>query len=79
MRVPLPIIKNLGAVLFYDGGNVYQNINFRQFIDNYTSTVGFGVRYNTPVGPVRFDIGQNLNPVTGIRATQYFVTLGQAF
>jgi outer membrane protein assembly factor BamA len=79
MRVPTPIIKNLGVVLFYDGGNVYQNINLRQFIDNYTNTVGFGVRYNTPVGPVRFDIGQNLNPVTGIRSTQYFVTLGQAF
>jgi outer membrane translocation and assembly module TamA len=41
--------------------------------------VGFGVRYNTPVGPVRFDIGRNLDPVTGFRATQFFVTLGQAF
>jgi outer membrane protein insertion porin family len=79
MRFPLPIIKNLGAVLFYDGGNVYQNINFRQFIDNYTNTVGFGIRYNTPVGPVRLDFGQNLNPVTGQKSTQYFVTLGQAF
>ena len=79
MRFPLPIIKNLGAVLFYDGGNVYQNINLRQFIDNYTNTVGFGIRYDTPVGPVRFDVGQNLNPMTGLRSTQYFVTLGQAF
>lgn len=79
MRFPLPVIKNLGAVLFYDGGNVYQNINFRQFLDNYSNTVGFGIRYNTPVGPVRFDIGQNLNPVTGLKSTQYFVTLGQAF
>jgi outer membrane protein assembly factor BamA len=79
MRFPLPIIKNLGAVLFYDGGNVYQNINLRQFIDNYTNTVGFGIRYNTPVGPVRFDIGQNLNPVTGQKSSQFFVTLGQAF
>ena len=79
MRFPLPIIKNLGAVVFYDGGNVYRNINLRQFLDNYTNTVGFGIRYNTPVGPVRFDIGQNLNPVTGQKSNQYFVTLGQAF
>ena len=79
MRFPLPIIKNLGGVLFYDGGNVYQNINFRQFLDNYTNTVGFGIRYNTPVGPVRFDVGHNLNPITGLKSTQFFVTLGQAF
>lgn len=78
-RFPLPFMKNLGAVVFYDGGNVYQNINFRQFVDDFTNTVGVGIRYNTPVGPVRFDIGRNLNPITGFRATQFFVTLGQAF
>ncbi len=79
LRAPLPIIKNLGIVAFYDGGNVYQNINFRQYIDDYTNTPGIGLRYNTPIGPVRFDIGHNLNPVPGVKATQYFITLGQAF
>lgn len=79
MRFPLPIMKNLGAVLFYDGGNVYRNISISQFARDYTNTVGVGLRYNTPVGPVRFDIGRNLNPVTGFRATQFFITLGQAF
>lgn len=79
LRVPLPIIKNLGFVAFYDGGNVYQNINFRQFVDDYTNTPGIGLRYNTPIGPIRFDIGHNLNPVPGVNATQYFITLGQAF
>jgi outer membrane protein assembly factor BamA len=30
---------------------------------NYIShAVGVGVRYKTPVGPVRFDFGYNLNP-----------------
>jgi len=30
---------------------------------NYTShAIGLGVRYKTPVGPVRFDFGYNLNP-----------------
>jgi len=79
MRFPLPIMKNLGAVLFYDGGNVYRTINISRFVSDYTNTVGFGLRYNTPVGPIRVDIGRNLNPVTGFRATQFFVTLGQAF
>ena len=72
-------MKNMVAVLFYDGGNVYRTINISRFVSDYTNTVGFGLRYNTPVGPIRVDIGRNLNPVTGFRATQFFVTLGQAF
>jgi outer membrane protein insertion porin family len=79
LRFPIPVKNNLGGVIFYDGGNVYQHIRLGDLIDNYTNTVGFGIRYSTPIGPVRFDIGHNLNPVSGIKSTQFFVTLGQAF
>jgi len=72
-------MKALGRVIFYDGGNVYSAISIPNFVDNYTNTVGLGLRYATPIGPVRFDIGHNLNPATGIKSTQYFITLGQAF
>ena len=79
-RFPLGIIKEgLGAAVFYDGGNVYGPVGVSHFIRDYTNTIGVGLRYNTPVGPVRFDIGRNLNPVTGVKATQFYVTLGQAF
>lgn len=78
-RFPLGIKEGLGAAVFYDGGNVYGPIGVSQFIRDYTNTVGVGLRYNTPVGPVRFDIGRNLNPVTGVKATQFYITLGQAF
>jgi outer membrane protein insertion porin family len=79
-RFPLGIIKEgLGAAAFYDGGNVYGPVGVSHFIRDYTNTIGVGLRYNTPVGPVRFDIGRNLNPVTGVKATQFYVTLGQAF
>ncbi|HEX3103705.1 MAG TPA: POTRA domain-containing protein [Terriglobales bacterium] len=79
LRYPIPIISNLGGVIFYDGGNVYRRINFPEFVNNYSNTVGIGLRYNTPIGPLRLDVGRNLNPVTGISATQFFITLGQAF
>ena len=79
VRFPIPLKSDLGGVLFYDGGNVYRNINFRQFTSNYTSSVGFGLRYRTPVGPIRIDFGYNLNAPAGVRPWQYFVTLGQAF
>jgi len=78
-RFPLGIAKPIGGVVFYDGGNVYSAINFNNFVDNYTSTVGLGLRYSTPIGPVRFDIGRLLNPVPGITPWQYYITIGQAF
>ena len=84
LRIPIPmdlpfVHKNLGLVTFYDGGNVYQRIGFSRFMADYTNTVGIGLRYKTPVGPVRIDIGHNLNAPPGIKSTQFFVTLGQAF
>jgi outer membrane protein assembly factor BamA len=78
-KLPSPINKNLGAVLFYDGGNVYSHIGFGHFFSDYSNTIGVGLRYQTPVGPVRIDVGQNLNPVPGLKSTQLFITLGQAF
>jgi outer membrane protein assembly complex protein YaeT len=33
-------------------------------LDSFSHTLGFGVRYATPVGPIRVDIGYLLNPST---------------
>ncbi len=78
-RFPLPIYKGLGGVVFYDGGNIYRTIGFSHFLSGYSNTVGLGLRYQTPVGPVRIDVGRNLNPVPGLNPTQLFITLGQSF
>jgi outer membrane protein assembly complex protein YaeT len=70
LRFPL-LGENLGGVLFHDAGNVYssvRNISFRvsqrdmHDFDYMVHAVGFGVRYRTPVGPVRVDLGYGLNP-----------------
>jgi outer membrane protein insertion porin family len=84
LRIPapldLPIVhKNLGLAVFYDGGNVFQRIGFHNFGSQYTNSIGGGFRYATPLGPVRIDVGHNLNAPPGIKSTQIFVTLGQAF
>ena len=79
LRFPLGIRKGLGMAAFYDGGNVFPIVGFHDFTSLYTNNVGFGLRYSTPVGPVRIDLGHNLNSVPGIRATQYFISIGQAF
>jgi outer membrane protein insertion porin family len=78
-RIPLPIKQGLGLAVFYDGGNVFPSVGFHDFASLYTSSVGLGLRYATPVGPVRVDLGHNLNPVPGVKSTQYFVSIGQAF
>jgi outer membrane protein assembly factor BamA len=78
-RIPVPIKQSLGLVVFYDGGNVFPTVGFHDFTSLYTNNVGLGLRYATPVGPVRIDLGHNLNPVPGVKSTQYFVSIGQAF
>lgn len=78
-RFPLKIMKPLGGVVFYDGGNVFSAVNLNNLVNNYTSTVGVGLRYATPLGPIRFDLGRLLNPLPGISPWQYYITIGQAF
>jgi len=74
LRFPmrLPFIGNrLGGTVFYDGGNVYTDVNHITLkwktnsptdLNYFSHTVGFGLRYPTPVGPVRVDFGFLLNP-----------------
>ena len=45
----------------------------------FSSSIGGGLRYSTPIGPVRIDLGHNLNGIPGIKSTELFITLGQAF
>jgi outer membrane protein insertion porin family len=68
----LPWIGNrLGGTILYDMGNVYTDVNHISLawkppannnLAYFSHTVGFGVRYPTPIGPVRVDLGYQLNP-----------------
>jgi outer membrane protein insertion porin family len=79
LRFPSGILSKLGGAVFYDGGNVYPSVGVQNFFSRYSNTVGVGLRYSTPVGPIRIDVGHNLNPVPGLNSTQFFFSLGQAF
>ncbi len=80
LRFPL-IGDNVGGVIFHDAGNTYSslsNVSFRvhqknlQDFDYMVHAVGFGIRYRTPVGPLRVDLGYSINPPSffGFKGTE---------
>jgi outer membrane protein insertion porin family len=77
-----PVRGPVGAVLFADGGNVFVRATDVK-LTNLLGAVGFGVRYRSPIGPIRVDlgfkldrrtIGGKLEPRTAIH-----FSIGQAF
>ncbi len=66
----------LSGVVFIDAGNVWRN-SFEYKFDNLAYAVGGGLRVETPIGPIRFDIGF---PVWNEKKSpQFFISVGQAF
>jgi outer membrane protein insertion porin family len=51
--------RELGIVTFVDGGNVFLNASDTS-LTQLRGTVGLGVRYNSPLGPIRLDYGFKL-------------------
>ncbi len=76
MRITLP--RSWGLVFFLDHGNVWQRYTDIA-LSQIKSTVGAGVRYNTPVGPLRLDGGYKLNRESEEDAFAIHFTLGHAF
>ena len=102
LRIPVDNNK-YGIVLFHDAGNVFSAFRTMRLLkvtqnsptdlDYTVHAVGVGVRYNTPVGPLRLDVGYSLNPprfqvtnsTTGalevhrLSNVQFSLSVGQAF
>ncbi len=53
--------RNLAGPLAAAGGNASEAVGTCNF-NYYSHAVGLGVRYGTPVGPIRLDFSYNLNP-----------------
>ncbi|MEM9570671.1 MAG: BamA/TamA family outer membrane protein [Pseudomonadota bacterium] len=67
----------LGYVAFLDGANVSadQGVDF----EDIRYSAGFGVRYDTLVGPIRLDLATPIDPDDGDDPIQVYVSIGQAF
>ena len=79
----IPVRGVLGAVAFVDGGNVFRTVDEMDF-GQFRAAVGFGLRYRSPVGPIRVDLGIKLGrrmlpSGQRERPTALHISLGQAF
>ena len=70
--------KGIGIVAFLDGGNVWLKAKDMD-LSNLKYTTGLGLRYNTPVGPIRIDYGHKLQREKGESSGELHFSIGQAF
>jgi len=95
LRTPVPVLSrwNFSGAIFLDTGNVWEDIATMQpedfrlsadvddvTVEDYRYSVGLGIRYNTPVGPIRLDYGWPLKQSTYLDDSgRFHITLGQIF
>ncbi|SFM75016.1 outer membrane protein assembly factor BamA [Thermodesulforhabdus norvegica] len=81
LRFPLKIKgRSFQGVLFFDMGQVYPGQLSLDPTD-LRYTIGAGLRYQTPIGPIRVDLGYQLNPPDQdfFGPLQIYFSIGQAF
>jgi len=85
-EVRMALWGKAGAVAFFDYGNVWADAWHLDLTD-MRYAVGPGLRYMTPLGPLRVDLGYQLNPIDGLlvngepekRRWRVHFSIGQAF
>ncbi len=74
-----PLIKNMGlkGVIFYDAGKAFddnENLSF-----DLRHSVGFGIRWKSPMGPLRVEWGFNLSPEDDEESSVWDFSVGTFF
>ncbi len=79
VRFPLfQSLPDLSGAAFYDIGQVFsKRKDFSLF--NFQGAVGLGLRYRTPLGPFRFDLGWNVDDPKKKGHPLVFITIGNVF
>ena len=70
--------RSVTIAAFLDVGNVYPVVDQMTLADLRYST-GLGLRYRTPLGPLRVDWGVKLNPRAGESGYRFHLTIGNAY
>ncbi len=78
LELRFPLRGSFSGVAFFDYGNVYQK-GWELPLDQLKYAPGLGLRYNTRIGPLGFDVGYALNSGSETRNFRFFLSIGQAF
>ena len=81
LEVSFPLtgaLEDLSLAFFYDKGNVFaKRKDFN--LGGLKDALGFGLRYRTPLGPLRLDIGLNPEAPRGQKKIFPIITIGNVF
>ena len=72
------LTDTIGIVPFVDVGAAFDH-PLPDFSEEFRVGAGLGLRYHTPLGPLRFDVAVPLNRKDGDPSFAFYVGLGQAF
>jgi outer membrane protein insertion porin family len=78
LEVVFPVLEQFGinGVVFYDTGNAY---NKHIIFSDRRDDAGLGLRWNSPMGPLRLEWGYNLDPEPGEDKYQWQFSAGAFF
>lgn len=72
------VSENVGIVPFLDGGMVYRD-EYPKIVGDMDWGTGLGLRYYTPIGPVRLDVATPLHRIDDDPPVQFYISIGQSF
>ena len=72
------LTRSFQLATFLDIGNVYPEVADLS-IPDLRKSVGLGIRYLTPIGPIRLDYGHKIHRFPGESAGRFHLTIGYAF
>lgn len=74
----IKITDTIGIVPFFDAGMAFES-SIPNFKEELQYAAGLGLRYYTPIGPIRFDVAAPLNARKGDKPVAIYISIGQAF
>ena len=73
-----PIAGDIGGTIFFDAGNVWAD--WRSIaVSELRKGVGVGVRYRSPIGPLRLEVGWKLDREEWEDSYVVFLSFGNPF
>ena len=79
LEITFPLIEESGfkGVFFYDAGNTWAED--QDYFSDVRHSAGFGLRWMSPLGPLRLEWGKNLDPREGEASSDLQFSIGTMF